>query len=489
MISSYVGENREFERQYLSGELEVELTPQGTLAERLRAGGAGIPAFFTPTGFGTAVQEGGNPIRYKRGSGGREVELGSAPRETRSFGGRGFVMEEAITGDFAFVKGHVADTRGNVVFRGTARNFNPDAARAGRVTSGEVERGVEAGASAPEDVHLPGIFVHRVVLGEGYEKRIERRTEVGADGRLVVPASKASKAAAAAAAAGGAEAAEAARAKEAADNALRERIVRRAAREFEDGMYVNLGIGMPTLASNYVPRGVRIELQSENGLLGMGPYPGLGRADADMVRGTCDAWQRHQRSAPAYGAPCLTRSAVAPTHSACHPLLASLPPVPAPTAPFLPQINAGKETVTPIAGASIFSSSESFAMIRGRKVDLTILGALQVASNGDLANWIIPGKMVKGMGGAMDLVSSGTRVVITMEHTAKGGAHKILERCALPLTGRACVSRIITELAVMDVLPEGRGLRVVELAKGVTLAEVQAKTGCRLEAAERLGEF
>jgi 3-oxoacid CoA-transferase len=386
MISSYVGENKNFEKQYINGELEVELTPQGTLAERLRAGGAGIPAFYTPTAYGTWIQEGGFPIKYNSD---KTIAVTSEPRETRVFNGRHYVMEEAITGDFALVKAWKADKSGNLIFRATARNFNPDCAKAAKVCIAEVEELVEPGHLAPDEIHLPGIYVQRIVMAKKNEKRIERLTEAGAG--KVKP------------------------------DANRDRIVRRAAREFKDGMYVNLGIGIPTMAVNFLPPGIRVDLQSENGLLGMGPFPQPGQADADLI-------------------------------------------------------NAGKETITFLKGSSTFSSSESFAMIRGQHVDLTILGALEVSANGDLANWIIPGKMVKGMGGAMDLVSSGNRVVVTMEHCAKTGAHKILNSCNLPLTGKQVVDLIITELAVFKV-EKGVGLTLIEHAEGVSVDEIKSKTG------------
>ena len=387
MISSYVGENKEFERQLMSGELEVDLIPQGTLAERIRAGGAGIPAFFTPAGVGTEVAEG---------------------KEIREFDGKTYLMETGLKADFAIVKAWKGDTAGNLIFKGTARNFNPMMAAAGKITIAEVEKLVPVGKLDPNNIHVSGIYVQRIFQGKNYQKRIEQRTISKPE--AVVETKKASNTEG--------------------YGLDKNQIAQRISQELKDGFYVNLGIGIPTLVANYIPKDMNVVLQSENGLLGIGPFPTDDKVDADLI-------------------------------------------------------NAGKQTVTMQAGSSLFSSAESFGMIRGEHVDLTILGAMEVSENGDIANWKIPGKMVKGMGGAMDLVASAKNIIVAMQHVSKDGKSKLLKACTLPITGINCVKKIVTELAVLEVLPEG-GFKLLETAPNVSVEDVQKATEGKLIIADEV---
>ena len=320
MIASYVGENKEFERQVLAGELELQLTPQGTLAEKLRAGGAGIPGFYTRTAFGTKLAEG---------------------KETHGVRRPGVRARGGDPADLSIVKAWKGDKSGNLVYRKTSRNFNPMIATCGKVTVAEVEELVEVGELDPDQIHTPGIYVDRIIQGASYEKRIEFRTVSGG------AASKK-------------------------DSPIRDLMARRAAQELRDGYYVNLGIGIPTLVANFIPQDITSRCNRRTACSASGLSP------------------PRTRSIPTSSTP------------------ASRP------SPRLP-------------GSSFFSSADSFAMIRGGHIDLSILGALEVAENGDLANWMVPGKMVKGPGGAMDLVSGVRRVIVLMEHTAKDGAPKILK--------------------------------------------------------------
>ena len=377
LICSFVGENHLLEELILAGHLKVELVPQGTLAERIRCGGAGIPAFYTPAGVGTEVAEG---------------------KELRFFEGKSYLLERALTADYAFVKAWKGDTEGNLIYKGTSRNFNPVMAPAGRITIAEVEELVPAGSLDPNEIHTPGIYVQRIFQGASYEKPIEH---FGAK----------------------------AHAKE----EQKEIIARRLAKEIKDGDYVNLGIGIPTLVSNHIPEGIKVILQSENGLLGIGPLAMPGQEDPDLI-------------------------------------------------------NASKRAITILKGGSFFSSAESFAMIRGDHVDVTILGGMEVSENGDLANWKIPGKMVKGMGGAMDLVASADKVIVAMLHQSSDGKSKLVASCDLPLTGERCVTRVITNLAVLDINPEG-GFVLKERAPGVSIEQIKAATAGRLLIPDVVPEF
>lgn len=377
LTCSFIGENHLLEALIIDGHLSVELVPQGTLAERIRCGGAGIPAFYTPAGVGTEVAEG---------------------KEVRVFEGKKYLLETAITADYAFVKAWKGDTEGNLIYKGTSQNFNPVIAPAGRITIAEVEELVPAGSLNPNEIHTPGIYVQRIFQGAGYVKPIEH---------FAVKAH--------------------------AEEEQKEIIARRLAKEIQDGDYVNLGIGIPTRVSNHIPVGMKVILQSENGLLGIGPLAEPGQEDPDLI-------------------------------------------------------NASKRPITISKGGSVFSSAESFAMIRGNHIDVTILGGMQVSERGDLANWKVPGKMVKGMGGAMDLVASADKVIVAMLHLTSDGKSKLVSFCDLPLTGERCVTRIITDLAVLDINPEG-GFLLKERAHGVSVDQIKAATAGRLIIPDEVPEF
>ncbi|KAK1138505.1 hypothetical protein N8T08_002455 [Aspergillus melleus] len=405
LILSYLGNNKALEKKYLTGNIAIELCPQGTLAERLRAAGAGIPAFFTPTGAHTFLQDGQIPVRLDES--GKVIENGN-PRETRVFNGKTYLMEKALPGDVAIIRAWKADEAGNCVFRYTTKAFGPTMAKAATLTIVEAENIVPLGSIDPNDVDLPGIFVDRIVPATD-DKHIEIKKWRSADDESATTTAKD------------------------AATAQRNLIARRAAKELKQGYYVNLGVGIPTLAPSFLPEGRKVWIQSENGILGMGPYPTEDEVDADII-------------------------------------------------------NAGKETVTLVPGAATFDSTESFGMIRGGHVDVSILGALQVSATGDLANYMIPGKVFKGMGGAMDLISNPdkTKIVVATSHTAKDGSSKIVSECGLPLTGARCVSTIITDLCVFQVDRTKGELLLTELAPGVEVEEVQSKTEAPFTVAEQL---
>jgi 3-oxoacid CoA-transferase len=390
-FAAYPSRRTPIEDGIRAGEIELELVPQGTLIERVRAGGHGLGPFYTPTGVGTQVAEG---------------------KEERSFDGRRTVLETPLFGDFALIRAARADRAGNLVFRRSSRNLNPIFAAAARVTIAEVDEIVETGSLDPETIAVPGVFVDRVVRCENPLDVTRLRELSRAHGKQW-------------------------------DLEVRERQVGprgippelmalRAARCLRRGEYVNLGLGLPTLVSNYIAPEDEIVLHSENGMLGFGPIASGPEADIDLY-------------------------------------------------------NASGQLVSWLTGASFHGSEQSFAMARTGRVTTVILGGFQVSAAGDLANWNVPQTGVGGIGGAMDLAAGDARILVVMFHLTRDGEPKLLERCTYPLTAIGCVSRVVTDLAVVDLDRDGFLLR--EVAPGVTVDDVRSCTAAALRVASDVREM
>ncbi|WP_022802184.1 3-oxoacid CoA-transferase [Deinococcus ficus] len=366
-VGSYFTSNPEAVKANQEGWLDVQLLPQGTLAEAIRAGGAGLGGFFTPTAAGTLIADGA---------------------DTRTLNGQEMVFVPAIRGNVAFVRAWRADTAGNLQYRLTEQNFNRAMATAADLVIAEVEEIVEVGQIPPEQVHTPGLYVDYLVQAHLSPEFLGSSANVKGGAKKVDEA--------------------------------RMQMARRALRELKPGDVVNLGIGVPTLVADLITPGHGVTLHTENGMLGVGPAPEDG--------GAMDY-----------------------------------------------PVNAGKIPVTALPGASYFDSADSFAMIRGRHVDVAIMGGLQVDAHGNLANWAVPGKPLLGVGGAMDLASGARKLIITMSHTDPDGSPKIVPDCTLPLTTRGAVDMVITDKAVFEFV--AGQLTLTELMPGATLEEVRAGTG------------
>ncbi len=374
-----------------AGEVALEMVPQGTLIERVRAGGAGLAGFFTPTGVGTAAAEG---------------------KETRAFDGRPHVFERAIRGDFALLQAHQADGEGNLVYRRGMRNFGPAFAMAARTTIAEVREIVPTGTIDPETVVTPGIFVDRVVqTTQSFDPGVLRQIlmmvgrTTAQEGRPICEGGP--------------------------TGLPPDLMAMKVAALLREGEYVNLGIGLPTMVSNFIA-GRDVTLHSENGILGYGPFPPEGEEDIDMY-------------------------------------------------------NASGQLVSPLAGTAYFDSTVSFAMARTGRVSTVVLGAFQVAQNGDLANWSIPGQIGGGIGGAMDLAAGGARVIAVCYQLERNGRSKLVETLTYPPTALRCVTSIVTDLAWIDVTPDGFLLR--ELAPGLTVDDLRSATNAPLQVASDVSEM